>query len=76
MYRLFRYTSLQDEVRKDHQTQSRLHVLLDRDDTRANAILYLLLRSVDEFQTKYQRYPGTLDRQDLCDLFFWAWNAA
>ena len=57
-----RYPALADEVAAGGKRSDALRTLLDREDTRHNAALYLLLRAVDRFNATYNRFPGSFDR--------------
>ena len=60
--RVVRYPALANEVVASGKRSDTLRTLLDREDTRHNAALYLLLRAVDRFSATYNRFPGSFDR--------------
>ena len=60
--RIVRYPTLADEVTASGKRSDALRTLLEREDTRHNTALYLLLRAVDRFNATYNRFPGSFDR--------------
>ena len=68
MDRLVRYVSLGEE--KDGRNSEALKSAFEKEDMRANAALYILLRAVDRFQSTYSRFPGSFDRLLPCIHLF------
>ncbi len=60
--RVVRYSSLEDEVKGGGQRSDALRSALEREDTKNDAALYLLLRAADRFHDTNDRFPGSFDR--------------
>jgi hypothetical protein len=57
-----RYPSLEDEVRGGGHRCDALRTVLEREDTKNDAGLYLLLRAADRFHATNNRFPGSFER--------------
>lgn len=55
-----RYASLARE--SEGKNSELLKNALEKEDMKANAALYILLRAVDRFHATYSRFPGSFDR--------------
>jgi len=59
---MVRYCSLEEEVKGGGHRSDALRSALEREDTKNDAGLYLLLRAADRFHTTSHRFPGSFDR--------------